>query len=147
KQDRRPGEFVELVRLPLPDPERRFACYKISKRFDQDITAALGAFNLRLSRGQVADIRICFGGMAATPKRAPGCEAAATGQPWTRDAIARGQAALAEDYAPISDMRASKAYRARVAENLLLKFWLETAGQPVETRLVGVGAARPWMTP
>src|SRR5262249_59105956 len=71
KQDRRPGEFVELVRLPLPDPERRFTCYKISKRFDQDITAALGAFNLRLSRGQGADIRICFGGMAAPPNRPP----------------------------------------------------------------------------
>ncbi|HTH97983.1 MAG TPA: xanthine dehydrogenase small subunit, partial [Stellaceae bacterium] len=64
KQDRRPGEFVESIRLPRHDPARRFACYKISKRFDQDITACLGAFNLKLARGRVADIRICYGGMA-----------------------------------------------------------------------------------
>ena len=78
-----PGEFVEFIRLPRRDPGRRFACYKISKRFDQDITACLGAFNLRLAQGRVADIRICYGGMAATPKRARQCETALIGRPWT----------------------------------------------------------------
>ena len=80
KQDRRPGEFVELVRLPLPEPGWEFRCYKISKRLDQDITAVLGAFNLKRRDGVVEDIRIAFGGMAATPKRALACEAALKGR-------------------------------------------------------------------
>jgi xanthine dehydrogenase small subunit len=74
KQDRGAGEFVERIRLALPDPAREFRCYKIAKRFDQDITAVLGAFNLALADGRVADIRIAFGGMAATPKRAKAAE-------------------------------------------------------------------------
>jgi xanthine dehydrogenase small subunit len=137
KQDRGVGEFVERIRLGLPDPARQFRCYKIAKRFDQDIAAVLGAFNLALADGRVADIRIAFGGMAATPRRARRCEAALIGQPWTRETIERGRVALGEDYAPISDMRASKEYRAAVAANLLLKFWLETTDATVATRLVG----------
>ena len=136
KQDRRPGEFVELIRLPLPRAGWEFRCYKISKRFDQDITAVLGAFNLKLSAGKVEDVRIAFGGMAATPKRAPACEAALKGKAWNRATIAEAQRALRQDYAPITDMRASSAYRARVAENLLLKFFIETT-ETAETRVVG----------
>jgi xanthine dehydrogenase small subunit len=93
KQDRRPGEFLEKILLPRRDPSRLFHCYKISKRFDQDITASLGAFDLKLENGRVGDIRICFGGMAATPKRARHCETALIGRPWTRETIAGGQAA------------------------------------------------------
>ena len=137
KQDRRSGEFVEKILLRRRDPAWSFRCYKVSKRFDQDITAALGAFNVRLERGHVADIRICFGGMAATPKRAKACEAALKGRRWTRETVAAGQAALAKDYAPIADMRASKDYRAMVARNLLLKFFHETSDPALETRVVG----------
>jgi xanthine dehydrogenase small subunit len=136
KQDRRPGEFVELIKLPLPQPGWTFRCYKISKRFDQDITATLGAFNLKLRDGTAEDIRIAFGGMAATPKRAPACEAALKGKPWTRATIAGGQRALRQDFAPITDMRASKAYRGLVAENLLLKLFIETSEPAAETRVV-----------
>jgi len=134
KQDRRPGEFVESIRLPRRDPAWRFACYKISKRFDQDITASLGAFNLKLSGGSVADIRICFGGMAAIPKRARECEAALIGRPWTLETVREGQAALRRDYTPISDVRASRSYRALAAENLLLKFFHETGEGAALTR-------------
>ena len=137
KQDRRPGEFVEMIRLPLPQPGWQFHCYKISKRFDQDITATLGAFNIKLASGIVEDIRIAFGGMAPTPKRALACEAALRGKPWTRAAITEGQRALRQDFAPITDMRASKEYRGRVAENLLLKFFIETTEADAETRVVG----------
>jgi xanthine dehydrogenase small subunit len=137
KQDRRPGEIVETIRLPLPQPGWRFACYKVSKRFDQDITAVLGAFHLRLAAGRVAEARICFGGMAATPKRALAAEAALAGRPWTRETVAAAQRALAEDYRPIDDMRASRAYRARVAENLLLKLFVETTEPEAATRLAG----------
>jgi len=137
KQDRRPGEFVELIRLPLPQPGWQFHCYKISKRFDQDITATLGAFNIKLANSIVEDVRIAFGGMAPTPKRALACETALRGKPWTQATIAEGQRALRTDYAPISDMRASKEYRSRVAENLLLKFFIETTAADAESRVVG----------
>jgi xanthine dehydrogenase small subunit len=137
KQDRRPGEFVERILLPRRDPGRIFHCYKVSKRFDQDITASLGAFNLRLADGRVSDIRICFGGMAATPKRARNCEQALIGKPWTRQSLAKAQAALREDYAPISDLRASEAYRRLIAENLLAKFLYETTEPDAETRAIG----------
>ena len=140
KQDRKPGEFVEEILLPRRDPARVFHCYKISKRFDQDITASLGAFNLKLAAGRVADIRICFGGMATTPKRARHCEAALIGRPWTRESVAEGQAALRQDYTPIGDMRASKTYRGLVAENLLLKFFHETSAPDAETRVIGIAA-------
>jgi len=136
KQDRRPGEFVESIRLPRRDPARRFACYKISKRFDQDITACLGAFNLRLTQGQVADIRICYGGMAEIPKRARQCEKALIGQPWNLETIQAAQAALRRDFTPLSDMRASQAYRALTAENLLLKFFEETEEPLSRTRIL-----------
>ena len=137
KQDRRPGEFVELIRLPLSQSGWQFHCYKIAKRFDQDITAALGAFNIKLTNGIVEDIRIAFGGMAPTPKRALACEAALKGKPWTRAAVAEGQLALRRDYTPITDMRASKAYRSLAAEKLLLKFFIETTEADTETRVVG----------
>ncbi len=140
KQDRRPDEFVEAILLPRRDPSRVFHCYKISKRFDQDITASLGAFNLTLENGQVSDIRICFGGMAATPKRARHCEKALIGRPWTRETLAQGKAALRRDYAPISDMRASKTYRSLIAENLLLKFFHETGEPEAETRVIAAAA-------
>jgi xanthine dehydrogenase small subunit len=141
RQDRRPDEFVELIRLPLPRPGWRFGCYKISKRFDQDITAVLGAFNVNLTDGTVADARIAYGGMAATPKRATAGEAALKGKPWTRATIAQAQRALRQDFTPITDMRASKEYRALVAGNLLLKFFVESAGAEAETRVVGRRAA------
>jgi xanthine dehydrogenase small subunit len=137
RQDRRPGEFVELIRLPLPHSGWQFRCYKISKRFDQDITATLGAFNIKLSGGGVEDVRIAFGGMAPTPKRALACEAALKGKPWTRATVAEGQMALRRDYTPITDMRASKEYRSLAAEKLLLKLFVETTEADAETRVVG----------
>jgi xanthine dehydrogenase small subunit len=130
-----PGEFVALIRVPLPRPEQQFRCYKISKRFDQDISALLGAFNIRLAKGRVADVRIAYGGMAAIPKRARACERALLGRPWTEATIARGREALAREFAPISDMRASAAYRLLAAQNLLTKFFIET-GVPTPTTRV-----------
>ena len=140
KQDRRPGEFVERLRLPRRDPARQFACYKISKRFDQDISACLGAFNLKLRQGRVADIRICYGGMAGIPKRAANCEKALIGRAWSLPTVLAAQAALGDDYSPISDLRASKAYRSLVAENLLLKFYHETAQPARRTRVLATEA-------
>ncbi|MBY6263205.1 xanthine dehydrogenase small subunit [Azospirillum sp. 412522] len=138
KQDRREGEFVEAVILPKPAAGVRFRAYKIAKRFDQDISAVCGAFRLTLDGdGRVADIRIAFGGMAGTPKRAAGAEAVLLGRPWTEDSVRQGMAALAGDYSPLSDWRASAGYRSTVAANLLMKLYVETSDPAAETRLVG----------
>ena len=137
KQDRRPGEFLETIRVPLPRAGDRFRCYKVSKRFDQDIAAVCGAFRLRLREGRVTDIRIAYGGMAATPKRATAAERALAGQVWDEPALQAGRAALCRDFAPLTDMRASRAYRMATAQNLLTRFYLETGERRVPTRLVG----------
>ncbi|MDB5529672.1 MAG: xdhA [Devosia sp.] len=130
KQDRQPGEFVESVTIPHLPAGEQFATYKISKRREEDISALCGAFRVFVNdTGTVGMVRIAFGGMAATPKRAKAVEAALVGKPWTLDTIDAAIAAFAEDYQPISDMRASAEYRFTVAQNLLRRFFLETTGQ------------------
>ena len=128
KQDRQKGEFVESVSVPLPASDVRFAVYKVSKRRDEDITAALGAFHLTLDGDRVAAIRIAYGGMAATPKRARAVEAALLGRRWSMETVEAALPAYEADYAPLSDMRASAQYRMLAAKNLLKRFFLETAG-------------------
>ncbi len=139
KQDRQPGEFVERITLPKPDAGTQFRAYKISKRFDQDISAVCAAFALRIENGRVAHIRIAFGGMAATPKRANQAEQCLSGRPWSEASVASAIAALAQDFQPITDMRASADYRLRVAGNLLRKFFIETTQASAATRVVGAG--------
>jgi xanthine dehydrogenase small subunit len=141
KQDRRPGEFVEAVVVPKVAPDRVFRIYKLSKRFDQDISAVCAGISIGVTDGKVADARIAFGGMAATPKRAAACEAALTGAPWTEASVRTAAEALAQDFQPISDMRASAAYRLQTARNLLLKAFVETAApvRVLETEAVGHG--------
>ena len=126
KKDLRPDEFVAAVRAPLPRAGVHFRTYKLSKRFDQDISAVCAAFAITLDGERVSDARIAYGGMAATPKRATHAEAALRGRAWDEDALAGATAAMEQDYAPLSDMRASAAYRMRTARNLLRRFWLET---------------------
>ncbi|MGH6926455.1 MAG: xanthine dehydrogenase small subunit [Propylenella sp.] len=128
RQDRAPGEFVERVFVPRLTPDMRFACYKISKRFDQDISAVTGAFRVTLRRGKVAEARIAYGGMAATPKRANAAEAALVGKPFDERAVAEAAEALANDFSPITDIRASAGYRLKTAQNLLRRFHLENGG-------------------
>ncbi len=137
RQDRRPSEFVEKILLPKPTPGLRFRAYKVAKRFDQDISAVLGAFALPIEDGTVGAARIAYGGMAATPRRARRAEAALAGQPWTEPTIEAAMAAIADDFAPITDWRASAGYRARVAANLLRRLFIETTDATAETRLVG----------
>jgi xanthine dehydrogenase small subunit len=129
KQDRRPGEFVEAVDVPVPAEGAHFAVHKITKRRDEDITAVLGAFHLALAEnGAVSDVRIAYGGMAATPKRAKAVEAALIGKAWSKTTVEEAVEAYAADFAPITDMRASAKYRMLVAKNLLRRFYLETTG-------------------
>jgi xanthine dehydrogenase small subunit len=130
------GEFIERIDVPLPQPGVRFRCYKVAKRFDQDISAVCAAFRVELVEGRVRDIRIGFGGMAATPVRARNTEQVLVGQSWTAGNVQTAMDALDAELSPISDMRASAAYRRMVARNLLYKCFLETSAPgTVRTRL------------
>ncbi len=128
KQDRQPGEFVERVTISYLPPGELLACYKITKRKDEDISALCGAFRVAVDNGVVSSACVAFGGMAATPKRAKAVEATLIGRPWTTATIEAALPAFAEDFQPISDMRASKEYRLLAAQNLLRRFQLETTG-------------------
>jgi xanthine dehydrogenase small subunit len=139
RQDRRPGEFVESIFIPAQDDALR--CYKISKRFDQDISALCGCFSIRVRDGLVAEARIAFGGMAPVPKRARAVEDALIGMPWTEANARRAARDFVADFAPISDMRASSAYRMRVAQNLLRRCWHDMQEQTPPRLASGRGLA------
>jgi xanthine dehydrogenase small subunit len=121
-----PDEVVETIDVPFPSPAVQFRTYKVSKRYDSDISAVCAAFAIKVERGTIMEARVAFGGMAATPQRANHTEAALAGKPWTETTLRAARAALATDYTPITDMRASAAYRMQVAQNLLERFYLET---------------------
>lgn len=127
KQDRAKGEFVEAVSLPRSAPALR--CYKLSKRFDQDISAVCGAFNLTVEGGTITAARIAFGGMAGTPKRAAATEAAVTGQAWTQETLQDAARLLEEDFQPLSDMRASAGYRMSCAQAMMRRYFDDLSGQ------------------
>ena len=129
KQDRRPGEFVAGVSFPGNAPALR--CYKISKRFDQDISAVCGCFNVTVEGGVVTGARIAFGGMAGVPKRASLAEAALVGKDWTEAVVNAAAEAMAGDFTPMSDMRASAGYRMLTAQNLLRRYFHDLNGTAV----------------
>jgi len=129
KQDIEPGEFVEAITVPrAPGEPDRLKVYKLSKRFDQDISAVLGAFNVAIEDGNVQSARIAYGGMAGIPKRARAVEARLIGKPWTRDTVEAAMGAITEDFTPLGDLRASMGYRLVAASNMLLRYWLEDQG-------------------
>ncbi|MCC6949017.1 MAG: xanthine dehydrogenase small subunit [Bradyrhizobiaceae bacterium] len=139
KQDRAPGEFVRAVSVPKLRDGEHFRCFKLSKRYEQDISAVMGAIKLRLDGRQIADARIAFGGMAATPKRAKATEARLKGLSVVdENAAAAALAALSEDFTPLTDMRASAEYRMEAARALVAKAIMEIADTPgVATRVFG----------
>ncbi|MFM0484231.1 xanthine dehydrogenase small subunit [Paraburkholderia strydomiana] len=121
------GEFVAALRVPRPTGNLRFRTYKVSKRYDQDISAVCAAFALHIDEGgTIVAARVAFGGMAATPKRATQTEAVLSGATWNETTARQAMNALTADYQPLTDMRASSAYRLKVARNLLWRFHLET---------------------
>ncbi len=128
-------ELIEAVRIPRLARSQTFRAYKVSKRFDQDISSIVGAYRLDLADGIVTAARIAYGGMAATPKRAPAAEAALVGRPWTQQTAAAAKAALAGDFAPITDFRAGADYRRTVAANLLDRLHMQTTGAAAPTEV------------
>jgi xanthine dehydrogenase small subunit len=133
KQDRNPGEFLERIIVPRRADNTLFATYKVSKRFDQDISAVCAGFALDIEGGMIRAARLCYGGMAATPKRAAGAEAALIGKSWSAESLADAMVAMDADFTPLSDMRTSAQYRQRVAKNLLKRFFIETTQPAVKT--------------
>lgn len=123
-----PDEVLAWIKVPRPAAGEMLRAYKVSKRYDDDISAVCLAIAARIADGVVADIRIGAGGVAATPARAVQAEAVLRGRPWTLEAAQAATAALRAEFQPISDMRASAAYRSEVLGNLVQRFWLESQG-------------------
>ena len=119
------GEFVQAIEVP-PPAHTALRAYKLSKRFDCDISALAAGLAITLDGDRVRDARFAFGGMAAIVKRAAQAEAAVRGQAWNEATLQAAVAALALDFTPLTDLRASASYRQRAAGNLLRRFWLET---------------------
>lgn len=131
RQDRRPGEFVERVFVPRPGPDTLVHVSKLSRRFDSDISGVLGAFALTVEDGIITVARAAFGGMAATPRRARGCESALIGQPWAQATIAGAAEALRRDFTPLTDVRGTSGYRLDAAAALLWRIWHQSQGAAV----------------
>ncbi|MEN3794013.1 xanthine dehydrogenase small subunit [Fulvimarina sp. MAC3] len=143
KQDRAPGEFVVALEVPRLEENQLYFAHKISKRFDSDISAVMAAFRLTFDGESVSEARLAFGGMAGVPKRAGQAEAALLGRPFDADAVRDAQVALAEDFQPLSDMRASSEYRLKTAQNLLERFRLERGpDKPLRIAAFETGKAR-----
>jgi xanthine dehydrogenase small subunit len=136
-----PGEFVMSVKVPLPRAQCWVAGYKVSKRFDQDISAIAVAFAVEVANGCVVSARIAFGGMAAVAARARATERALLGAAWNEPSVDAAVAKLAEDFKPLTDMRASSAYRLQTAGNLLRRFYFEYGGSTDPTRTAAAVAA------
>ena len=142
KQDRGPGEFVLAVEAPRLSDGQHYRALKVSKRFDEDISAVMMAVRLDLESRRIAGARVAFGGMAATPKRAANAEKALIGVSLDERAAWRAAcAALSSDFTPLTDQRASAAYRMTVAANLVEKALIEIAGASAPTRIGALHAA------
>jgi xanthine dehydrogenase small subunit len=129
KQDREPGEFIRRLTVPRLPPATFFRAFKISKRFDEDITTVLGAFRIGVEGDRISSARIVFGGMAGTPKRATAVERQLAGAALHDVGTWRLAAErVADDFTPLTDVRASAEYRLGVARNIVIKALAEIAG-------------------
>jgi xanthine dehydrogenase small subunit len=140
KKDLRPGEFVVSVVVPPPKAGRMFASYKLAKRIDQDISAVCAGFAVEISGGRIVDARLAYGGMAPIPTRAASAERVLVGQVWNEAAIESAVAALPADFTPLTDSRASQAYRLKTAGNLLRRFYMQQTANPPTLRVTDPSA-------
>jgi len=133
--DQRPGEFIESIVIPRAKPGYTFRAYKISKRLEDDISAVCGVFNIAIDQGVVTSASIAFGGMAEIPKRASHCEQALLNRAWNQATVDAAMAALANDFQPIDDFRATAEYRLQVSQNLVQRLLYETDDKPDQLRV------------
>ncbi|MYM59261.1 xanthine dehydrogenase small subunit [Vibrio sp. OCN044] len=131
------SEFIEQIQIPKLRKQDFFRAYKLSKRLDDDISAVCGAFNIEVNDSKVVSARVAFGGMAEIPKRAIQCERALIGNLWSQETIDSAMASLSKDFKPVSDFRASKAYRSTTAANMLQRLFIEYnyLNSQIETRV------------
>ena len=127
------GQFIHSIRIPILKGNI-LKCYKVSKRFDDDISSVCAAFNLEIVKNKFQSVRIAYGGMAAIPKRAVHCEKILSNSLVTDEIIHKAKKALERDFKPISDMRASGSYRMNIAKNLLEKCCAEIK----QKKLIGI---------
>ena len=130
--DLKENEIIKSISIPLPSSTHRFRVYKVSKRYDQDISTVCGAFNLAIENDQVTNARIAFGGMAATPLRCRDAELALTGSSLSSEAVVAAKKAVSETLKPMDDMRGTAAYRSLVAANLIDRLAIDLSGETVE---------------
>jgi xanthine dehydrogenase small subunit len=135
------GEFLSRIVIPMRSFGRDLRAYKVSRRFDDDISTVSATFALALESQVITDVRVVFGGMATTVRRAAATESALRGREWNAQALADAQAALSSDFTPISDHRATAHYRERAAAGLLHRWWLETGVD------APAGSSDVWATP
>jgi len=128
KTVRQSAEFIEKIIIPK-QTNSLFKAYKISKRLDDDISAVCLGINITLENSIIIEARAAFGGMAGIPKRASHCENALIGKEFNESTFEQACQSLVNDFAPLSDFRASKEYRLLVGQNLLRKYYLETQTQ------------------
>jgi xanthine dehydrogenase small subunit len=134
------SEFIKSIQIPKPTAGQTLKLYKISKRLDDDISAVLAAFFIEQDGQDITNVRLAFGGMAAIPKRGAAAEAALLGKGFTKETVAQAKIALATDFQPMTDVRASDQYRMTVAQNLIEKCYVELqstfTSNVIETRVV-----------
>jgi xanthine dehydrogenase small subunit len=123
-----PDEVLAWVVVPRPAPGEWLGAYKVSKRQEDDISAVCLAVQLRVDAGRITSARIGAGGVAATPARAVKTEATLIGQPWNEATLQAAQTAMADEFSPLSDLRASADYRRTILGQLLRRAWLESTG-------------------
>jgi xanthine dehydrogenase small subunit len=136
-------EVLAWIKVPKPAPDELLRAYKISKRFDDDISAVCLCLNVQLQNGYVTQASIGVGGVAATPMRASQTEAQLLGQAWNQTTVTQASDCLRQEFSPISDMRASSQYRSQVLGNLLQRFWRESQGETL-TQLADVSMLGDW---
>ncbi|WP_406856895.1 xanthine dehydrogenase small subunit [Alsobacter sp. KACC 23698] len=148
RQDKRHAEYLRSILVPKPGPADHVRIFKVTKRFDEDISAVMMAMRLTIQDGRIVGARIAFGGMAATPKRANAVEHALLDSQIGEGSVwAVAAEALARDFTPVDDHRASAAYRLQVAKNLVVKALAEIAGAPTSaTRIIGHRTVPPQET-
>lgn len=139
KQDIQKDETLSHIIVPKKNEDTLLRTYKLSKRFDQDISAVCGAYALTFDGDKISSARFAYGGMAATPKRAAEAEKAVIGENWTEDTVQKAMQATLEDFTPLTDMRATSDYRMTTAQNLLYRFFIETTEPDTETRVYHYG--------
>ena len=139
KKDMQANEVVTLIKIPLPVTDQQLRCYKLSKRYDSDISAVFTGMALTLNRDTITDVKIAFGGMAATPKRATNTEQFLFGKVWDEPTAKQAMEILKLDFTPMTDMRATDKNRMQSAMNLLYRFYLETRPiNPLTTDMTNV---------